>query len=850
MPVNDLGEEASDSTRGPPIHQRVTEFYPGASANYGRGYTFMDTFDADPFSSECQHNLFYPFSSKTEWQFASWLSNSGLSMAAIDEILSLDIIKSRPLSFRTARALCRLIEMLPSGPRWKFRSVETESPTKRGLQVFYRDAIECPQHLVHSPSNNGQIEFVPKKIYSAADRMQRVYTEWLTGDRAWELQDALPDGTTLLGVVLSSDKTHITQVGNRQAHPLLISLANISADIHAKGSTKSYLLLALLPVPKFIHLNKHLCGVLADRLLHQVISIVVRPLKQATESGRMMSDPLGNLKYSSKTRRQLIMAERKMHAANLSSYFQACRKQQLNGVSFPFWLNWALAEPSSFITPEPLHQFFKMFWDHDRKWCSRMLGADELDFRFSLLQMCSGYRHFPDGIMTLKQTSMRLHREVQRYIVGVVAGSIPQEALSAIRALTDFRYRSQAPRLTDADITKLTANLQEFHDSKTALMEASARGLLDHWQIPKLEMMFAIAPSISSMGALVQWSAVVTEHAHIDVIKNPARSGNNQNFDAQICRYLDRQEKCQLFMQATTMRDLKLCGDSDDGDASDGEEDPPKSRGITDYFRRARALIAGKFPTAPHPYRTFASSTTAFHLSSKSTVTNMTVDDAAEMYGLSDFKPAIADYLRDHNHNLTHTIGGRRQAAPGCQLPFHRIQIWCKMRIQLYSSYDSEVLLPSQALHASPPTAKWPFGHYDSVIISSDGNKDWPRYGLHGHNVVQLCLIFRPISDSQFLLSNIFFAYVQRFTIASVDPHSGMHILKRALRSTGERVGDIIPLFQIRAPVHLIPRFGQKANSQFNSRSSNELSSSFWLNKYWTKELFHCCSVSVEFPIA
>ncbi|KAI5982845.1 hypothetical protein EDD15DRAFT_2377170 [Pisolithus albus] len=224
------------------------------------------------------------------------------------------------------------------------------------------------------------------------------------------------------------------------------------------------------------------------------------------------------------------------------------------------------------------------------------------------------------------------------------------------------------------------------------------------------------------MGALVQWSADVTEHAHIDVIKNPARSGKTQNFDAQICRYLDRQEKCRLFMQATTMHDLELCGDSDDGDASDGEEDLPKSRGITDN---------GKFPTAPHPYRTFASSTTAFHLSSKSTVTNMTVDDAAEMYGLSDFKPAIADYLRDHNHNLTHMIGGRRQAAPGCQLPFHHIQIWCKMRIQLYSSYDSEMLLPSQALHASPPTAKWPFGRYDSVIISSDGNKDWLRYGLH-----------------------------------------------------------------------------------------------------------------------
>ncbi|KAI6117936.1 hypothetical protein F5141DRAFT_1000280, partial [Pisolithus sp. B1] len=79
--------------------------------------------------------------------------------------------------------------------------------------------------------------------------------------------------------------------------------------------------------------------------------------------------------------------------------------------------------------------------------------------------------HFPNGIITLKQTSMQLHWEVQWYIMGIVAGSIPQEALSTIWALTDFCYCSQALKLTDADITKLTASLQEFHHSKTALME-------------------------------------------------------------------------------------------------------------------------------------------------------------------------------------------------------------------------------------------------------------------------------------------------------------------------------------------------------------------------------------------
>ena len=615
----------------------------------------------------------------------------------------------------------------------------------------------------------------------------------------------------------------------------------------------------------------------------------------------MMSDPLGNLKYcfmpivahiadtpeqrviacvtsnasaitmavaerfgdpircaprtASVTRQRLMVVKRTTRSSNLSSYFQACRKFQLNGVSLPYWLNWALAEPSSFITVEALHQYFKMLWDHDCKWCSRMLGPDELDFRFSLLQTCHGYRRFPDGITTLKQTSMRLHREVQRYLIGVVAGGIPQEALVAVRALADFRYRSQAPKITESDIAKLTASLEEFHDHKDALIEAGARGSLDHWKIPKLEMMLSVAPSIPAMGTLGQWSADVTEHAHIDVVKDPARSSNNQNFDSQICRYLDRQEKCRLFMHATTICEPDLAENSDDSEA---EDDRPGSRKVIDYFERAATLVTGKFPNAPRPYRTFALSTVAFHLNFRPTMTNMTIDSAAELYELPDFRPAIADYLDRHFPDFTHTIGGRRQSAPDCPLPFNCIQIWHKMRIQLRSSYDSKTLLPSQSLQASPASTKRPFGRYDHVIISSDGNKDWPRNGLlgqiiytfatqllissKGHEVVELRLIFRPILDSQDPLSSMFFVYMLRFTTFPEDPHAGMHVLKRALRSTGERAGDIIPLFQIRSPVHLIPRFGQRANPQLHSWSSNELSSSFWLNKYWTKELFHSCS--------
>ncbi|KAG1846442.1 hypothetical protein F4604DRAFT_1936429 [Suillus subluteus] len=49
----------------------------------------------------------------------------------------------------------------------------------------------------------------------------RIFTEWMTGNDAWDMQPAIPSGTTLLGTILSSDKTNITSLtGDRVAHSL------------------------------------------------------------------------------------------------------------------------------------------------------------------------------------------------------------------------------------------------------------------------------------------------------------------------------------------------------------------------------------------------------------------------------------------------------------------------------------------------------------------------------------------------------------------------------------------------------------------------------------------------------
>jgi len=71
-----------------------TELFPGASEIYGKGKTYMDLFDDDEYAGNREMNLYYPFASQPEWELASFLLKSGLSMVATDEFLKLQMVSA------------------------------------------------------------------------------------------------------------------------------------------------------------------------------------------------------------------------------------------------------------------------------------------------------------------------------------------------------------------------------------------------------------------------------------------------------------------------------------------------------------------------------------------------------------------------------------------------------------------------------------------------------------------------------------------------------------------------------------------------------------------------------------
>ena len=72
---------------------------------------------------------------------------------------------------------------------------------------------------------------------------------------------------------------------------------------------------------------------------------------------------------------------------------------------------------------------------------------------------------------------------------------------------------------------------------------------------------------------------------------------------------------------------------------------------------------------------------------------------------------------------------------------------------------------------------------------------------------------------------------------------TGMPLLKQVVRANGDCVGGVISITFIRSPAHLIPNFGSEAHPCLNKSSSYELSTEFWLNKYWLKEFYILCVI-------
>jgi len=98
-------------------------------------------------------------------------------------------VKAKPFSFNSAVKLQQLVELLPSPPEWHSTDIEPESGESLSeLTLFWRDPIECVQHLLDDPRLANNMNFVPRKVYADKNKKDRIYHEMWTGNWWWRMQ--------------------------------------------------------------------------------------------------------------------------------------------------------------------------------------------------------------------------------------------------------------------------------------------------------------------------------------------------------------------------------------------------------------------------------------------------------------------------------------------------------------------------------------------------------------------------------------------------------------------------------------------------------------------------------------
>ena len=240
---------------------------------------------------------------------------------------------------------------------------------------------------------------------------------------------------------------------------------------------------------------------------------------------------------------------------DLAAFQKAAKALKLLGVHKPFWQDWKFAELFLFLMGKILHSGHKFFFNHPLDWCKIVAGSHTLDTHFMNLHRHVSYHHFTSGVSKSLQMTGCSHHDLERTIVPVLdgAGGATDEFILAIRAMVKFIYHAQDPVHTDSSIATMKDALAEFHAGKESIITLGAqKGMkapMNHFRIPKLEVMQSFGHQTKANGALIQYTADVMEHLLIIHCKTTFQCTSRQahTFVDQIMDILNHEESLRLF---------------------------------------------------------------------------------------------------------------------------------------------------------------------------------------------------------------------------------------------------------------------------------------------------------------
>ncbi|KAG1727147.1 hypothetical protein EDD22DRAFT_982766 [Suillus occidentalis] len=519
-------EEVEDEER---VWMRFIQTYPGQVAqSLGQARTLFDSIRAE---QEAQGlDPWAPFADEEEWGLVKWLIVR-VGQTTIEEFMKLPITSHLKMSFTSKYLLMKAINKLPHRTKWQLKRIQVKGNSEQAecedLELWLRNPVDCIHELMANPEFDGKVSYSPERVFVDVEGTTRQYDKMWTGEWWWETQGRLPEGAVIAPIILTSDKTSLSQFqGDQEVWPVYLTLGNISKDVRRQPLKHAAVLIAYLPMTKLECFSQEMRSLERYRLFHYCMSLVLEPLISAGNDGIEVTCPDRKVwrmhpivaayvedfpeqclvaccmenrcpKCTVGHNEQSTLESLRLHQDGEMNNGQFEGELRLQAIYSPFWATLPHNDIFTCITPNILHQLHKgVFKDH----------LEELDARL---------RHFKKGISKWKQWTGADYRELQRVFLGVIA----------VRG-----YQ------THMDMT-----LSHMHNDIFLKL-----GVREHFNIPKFHLMLHYVDAIRLFGSADGSNTELPERLHIDFAKRAYRASNRCDYIIQMTTWLRRQESIAI----------------------------------------------------------------------------------------------------------------------------------------------------------------------------------------------------------------------------------------------------------------------------------------------------------------